>query len=293
MIMVVAMALAACGSDKKNNDVQKTPPPGTSTFLASGGTGSTGAGGTGGYVNIQSYGAVKVLRSGTVDTGLNANASVPVTAANFGANPAVVSGGTTTLQVDADDPALGNLCTVTGDPNIYIGDGDGTCDAGVNDIMVTGLTIDAGATLVLTDQGYWSGYGTVWLSNDLVINGTLTIDVNTASIIYIESNLINVGTSGRINASATTDDSNAGSIYLGYGNNMTKTIIVRVERRFPHPKFRKVVTQYKKFYAHDEKGEAKPGDRVRIVETRPLSKTKRWRLVEVLQRAAEIVRVSA
>ncbi len=76
-------------------------------------------------------------------------------------------------------------------------------------------------------------------------------------------------------------------------NNMAKTIIVRVERRFPHPRFRKVVTQYKKFYAHDEKGEAKPGDRVRIVETRPLSKTKRWRLVEVLERATEVARVSA
>ena len=67
-------------------------------------------------------------------------------------------------------------------------------------------------------------------------------------------------------------------------NKMTKTIIVRVERRFPHPKFRKVVTDYNKFYAHDEKGEAKLGDRVRIIETRPLSKTKRWRLVEVVER---------
>ena len=53
---------------------------------------------------------------------------------------------------------------------------------------------------------------------------------------------------------------------------MTKTIVVRVERRFPHPRFKKVVTGYKKFYAHDEKSEAKVGDRVRIEETRPLSK---------------------
>ncbi len=48
-------------------------------------------------------------------------------------------------------------------------------------------------------------------------------------------------------------------------NKMAKTIVVRVERRFPHPKFKKVVTGFKKFYAHDEKSEAKPGDRVRIV----------------------------
>ena len=67
-------------------------------------------------------------------------------------------------------------------------------------------------------------------------------------------------------------------------NKMAKTIVVRVERRFPHPRFRKVVTAYKKFYAHDEKSEAKPGDRVRIEETRPLSKTKRWRLIEVVVR---------
>jgi small subunit ribosomal protein S17 len=65
---------------------------------------------------------------------------------------------------------------------------------------------------------------------------------------------------------------------------MTKTIIVRVERRFRHPQFKKVVTSYKKFVAHDEKSEAKVGDRVRIEETRPLSKTKRWRLVEVVER---------
>jgi small subunit ribosomal protein S17 len=68
---------------------------------------------------------------------------------------------------------------------------------------------------------------------------------------------------------------------------MAKTIVVRVQRRFPHPTFKKVVTGYKKFYAHDEKGEAKPGDKVRIVETRPMSKLKRWQLVEVVERGVE------
>jgi small subunit ribosomal protein S17 len=75
-------------------------------------------------------------------------------------------------------------------------------------------------------------------------------------------------------------------------NKMAKTIIVRVERRFPHPRFKKVVTGYKKLYAHDEKTEAKVGDRVRIEETRPLSKTKRWRLVEVVERGAGVTPVS-
>jgi len=76
-------------------------------------------------------------------------------------------------------------------------------------------------------------------------------------------------------------------------NKMTKTIVVRVERRFPHPRFKKVVTAYKKLYAHDEKSEAKVGDWVRIEETRPLSKTKRWRLMEIVERGSGVERVAA
>ena len=75
-------------------------------------------------------------------------------------------------------------------------------------------------------------------------------------------------------------------------NKMTKTIIVRVERRFPHRRYKKVVTGYKKFYAHDEKSEAKVGDRVRIEETRPLSKTKRWRLVQVVEPSTGVAPVA-
>src|SRR4249920_3141143 len=74
---------------------------------------------------------------------------------------------------------------------------------------------------------------------------------------------------------------------------MAKTIVVRVERRFPHPRFKKVVTAYSKFYAHDEKSEAKPGDKVRIEETRPLSKMKRWRLVAVVEKSSGVERVAA
>ena len=75
-------------------------------------------------------------------------------------------------------------------------------------------------------------------------------------------------------------------------NKMAKTITVRVERRFAHPRFKKVVTGYKKLYAHDEKSEAKVGDRVRIEETRPLSKIKRWRLVEVVQKSSGVAPVA-
>ncbi len=76
-------------------------------------------------------------------------------------------------------------------------------------------------------------------------------------------------------------------------NRMAKTIVVSVERRFAHAKFKKVVTGYKKFCAHDEKGQAKVGDRVRIEETRPVSKTKRWRLVAVVQQGAGAAPVAA
>ena len=76
-------------------------------------------------------------------------------------------------------------------------------------------------------------------------------------------------------------------------NKMAKTIVVRVERHFPHPKFKKVVTAFTKFYAHDEKSEAKVGDKVRIEETRPLSKLKRWRLVEVVVKNTDLDRVAA
>ncbi len=62
-----------------------------------------------------------------------------------------------------------------------------------------------------------------------------------------------------------------------------KTIIVKTITRVPHPKFGKIVKQVTKFHVHDEKNEAKIGDQVSIAETRPLSKLKRWRLVEVLK----------
>jgi small subunit ribosomal protein S17 len=65
---------------------------------------------------------------------------------------------------------------------------------------------------------------------------------------------------------------------------MNKTIVVRTVTRVPHRKFGKIVKQKKKFYAHDEENKARQGDTVRIMETRPLSKLKRWRLVEVVQK---------
>lgn len=69
-------------------------------------------------------------------------------------------------------------------------------------------------------------------------------------------------------------------------NKMAKTLVVEVERRWPHPVYGKVVREQKRYYVHDEKGEAKMGDTVRIHETRPLSKLKRWRLVAVVDKNA-------
>ncbi|HAA78453.1 TPA: 30S ribosomal protein S17 [Candidatus Latescibacteria bacterium] len=64
-----------------------------------------------------------------------------------------------------------------------------------------------------------------------------------------------------------------------------KTVIVRVSRRVPHPLYGKVVQRSSKFAAHDEANDAHVGDTVRIVETKPISKTKRWRVAEVVERA--------
>ena len=66
---------------------------------------------------------------------------------------------------------------------------------------------------------------------------------------------------------------------------MQKTVVVRIDRRVPHPIYGKMVTRSKKFKAHDEENSAKTGDTVRIVETRPLSKDKRWRVLEIVERA--------
>jgi small subunit ribosomal protein S17 len=74
-------------------------------------------------------------------------------------------------------------------------------------------------------------------------------------------------------------------IGLVTSNRMNKTITVSVERRVKHPIYGKFVKKTTKFHAHDEKNECAIGDVVKIMETRPLSKTKRWRLVEVLEKA--------
>src|SRR5579862_9644069 len=69
---------------------------------------------------------------------------------------------------------------------------------------------------------------------------------------------------------------------------MAKTIVVVVTRRVPHPLYKRIVTKRKKFYAHDEEGTAKVGDVVRIIECRPMSKLKRWRLGEVVRKAVQV-----
>jgi len=71
-------------------------------------------------------------------------------------------------------------------------------------------------------------------------------------------------------------------------NKMNKTITVRVDRRIRHPLYGKIITRHSKLHAHDESNECKEGDLVVIEECRPLSKTKAWRLVKVLERAREI-----
>ncbi|MCE2802467.1 MAG: 30S ribosomal protein S17 [Gemmatimonadota bacterium] len=72
---------------------------------------------------------------------------------------------------------------------------------------------------------------------------------------------------------------------LVVSDKMDKTVVVAIERRVPHPVYGKMVTRTKRLKAHDEQNSAKVGDTVRIVETRPLSKDKRWRLLEIVERA--------
>ena len=69
---------------------------------------------------------------------------------------------------------------------------------------------------------------------------------------------------------------------------MAKTIVVEVIRRVPHPLYKRIISKRRKFYAHDEQGEAKVGDVVRIIECRPLSKLKRWQLKEILRKAVQV-----
>jgi small subunit ribosomal protein S17 len=66
---------------------------------------------------------------------------------------------------------------------------------------------------------------------------------------------------------------------------MDKTVLVRIDRKVRHPLYRKTIGRSNKLAAHDESNDAHVGDRVRVVETRPLSKTKRWRVVEIVERA--------
>jgi small subunit ribosomal protein S17 len=72
---------------------------------------------------------------------------------------------------------------------------------------------------------------------------------------------------------------------LVVSDKMEKTVVVSIERRVQHPVYGKMVRRTKRFKAHDERNEAKTGDTVRIMETRPLSKDKRWRVVEIVERA--------
>ena len=85
---------------------------------------------------------------------------------------------------------------------------------------------------------------------------------------------------------STAEDRNLRKIRIGVvtSNKMTKTITVAVERKVKHPIYGKFVKKTTKFHAHDEKDECSVGDLVKIMETRPLSKTKRWRLVEVVEK---------
>jgi small subunit ribosomal protein S17 len=90
-----------------------------------------------------------------------------------------------------------------------------------------------------------------------------------------------------MSTNTTTEERNLRKERIGVvtSDKMDKSVVVMVERRVMHPKYGKFVKRSSKFMAHDEKGEAHIGDTVRISETRPMSKQKRWRVVEIMERA--------
>ena len=87
------------------------------------------------------------------------------------------------------------------------------------------------------------------------------------------------------NQAATERNARKSRTGLVVSDKMEKTVVVAIERRVPHPVYGKMVTRTKRLKAHDEENSAKVGDTVRIVETRPLSARKRWRVVEIIQKA--------
>ena len=89
------------------------------------------------------------------------------------------------------------------------------------------------------------------------------------------------------NGQQATSPRNARKMRVGVvvSDKMQKTVVVQIDRRVPHPMYGKMVTRTKKVKAHDEENSAKMGDTVRIMETRPISKNKCWRVVEVVERA--------
>jgi small subunit ribosomal protein S17 len=86
-------------------------------------------------------------------------------------------------------------------------------------------------------------------------------------------------------SAATDRNARKSRIGLVVSDKMAKTVVVSIERRVPHPIYGKMMTRSTRVKAHDEENSAKVGDTVRITETRPLSKDKRWRLVEIVERA--------
>ena len=87
------------------------------------------------------------------------------------------------------------------------------------------------------------------------------------------------------NETATERNARKSRVGLVVSDKMQKTVVVAIERRVPHPVYGKMVRKTTRLKAHDEENSAKTGDTVRIMETRPLSKDKRWRVVEIVERA--------
>jgi len=99
----------------------------------------------------------------------------------------------------------------------------------------------------------------------------------------LETDVLHVGVTDETDASRTNPRKTREGVVIS--DKMNSTLVVAVHERVRHPRYDKTVQRTKKLYVHDEKNEAKIGDKVRVQETRPLSKLKRWRLTEIVERA--------
>lgn len=162
----------------------------------------------------------------------------------------------------------------------------GTANSGVDSSETPTETAKAEASAPEGNESAATGANEPSLIDSVIDTLTSAVGSVASAVVDGASDLVNAvtGTDATETAPAKKTSKRAEKIGTVQSDKMTKTVTVRVDRSVKHPIYRKYVKRRKKFMAHDELG-AKTGDKVRIIETRPLSAKKRWRVVEIIQKA--------